>query len=148
MIVILSAAADSPQYRADPAFQAGLLDAAEALRRVGKRVILVGPVPSYPSDVPRRVALAWQSQPGIIAQGVPTAEFLSRNRAVLASLARARGNGFAVFLPHEQLCRERCDLVRGGKVLYFDDHHLSVAGGRIIAAPLAQLVWQALVLSH
>jgi peptidoglycan/LPS O-acetylase OafA/YrhL len=147
-IVILSAAADSPQYRADPAFQAGLLDAAEALRRAGKRVILVGPVPSYPSDVPRRVALAWQSQPGTMPQGVPIAKFLSRNRAVLASLQLARSHGFAVLLPHEQLCRESCDLVRGGKVLYFDDHHLSVEGGRIIAAPLADLVWQTLVLSQ
>jgi hypothetical protein len=46
-----------------------------------------------------------------------------------------------VIYPHRLLCRETCDLVRDGKVLYFDDHHLSVAGSRFIAPAVAEAIW-------
>lgn len=141
--ILLTAASDSPQFRAQPALLQGLVDAAHALRAAGKRVIVIGPVPTYPSDVPRRLALAWQAHPGTPAEGVPVSEFLTRNRTVLDRLSTLQREGIAVFYPHALLCGQTCALIRDGQVLYFDDHHLSVAGGRVIAPQLAQLVWGA-----
>lgn len=140
--IVLSTAADSEQFRADPAYLQGLTAAARTLRKAGKHVVVIGPVPTYPTDVPRRLALAWQDAPGTIAEGMPTGQFLHRNRAVLAALSALERDGIAVFYPHAVMCRQTCALMLDGKVMYFDDHHLSAAGGRIIAAPLARLIWR------
>lgn len=139
--IILSANSDSDAYRADPVTDTGFYAAVRAIRAAGKRVIVIGPVPNYANDVPRTVALAWQAQPGTATDGVETSTFLARNQLAMSRLARLESEGVTVIYPHRLLCRETCDVVRDGKVLYFDDHHLSVAGSRILAPAVAAAIW-------
>lgn len=139
--VILDANWDSDQVRAQPGLYTSFFDAAERLRAAGKRVVLVGPLPTYESDIPRLLARSWQMRPGSYPAGIDTAEFVARNRVILGRLADAERRGFAVYYPHRTLCGETCALVSGDRPLYYDDHHLTLAGARLIAPELARIAW-------
>jgi hypothetical protein len=53
----------------------------------------------------------------------------------------ARRAGASVVLPQALFCAgERCTIMRDGRMLYFDEHHLSLDGARIVAAEVERLL--------
>jgi len=103
-----------------------------ALLRAGKRVVVIGPVPGARFDVPRRLAQLARDRKIETANGYSRTEVLRMTDWFYDVIDRW-GDRVTVIEPMSYLCRgDRCDVVRDGKPLYFDYHHLSVAGAQLI----------------
>jgi hypothetical protein len=138
--VFLFARYDGEHFRRDLDFRRGIVRAATGLARAGKRVVLVGPVPGYDFNVPKRLAThALRGRP--LPDGMPAADFVQRNRDAFDLLGRLSGPNFLHIYPHRRICDRMCRLVADGRPLYFDSHHLSVAGARHLA-PLFEPVFR------
>lgn len=117
----------------DPAFVAKLDATIRALRAEGRQVILIGPVPPQPFDVPRHLAHLARAGQLDQAQGVDRARIEARTRNLRALFARWQARGVTLIDPMARLCdARRCAIIHDGKPLYFDSHHLSVAGARLV----------------
>lgn len=119
----------------DPGFVARLDRTIAAIRAEGREVVLIGPVPPQPFDVPRR--LAHLARAGRLAQteGVARSWVDGRTVHLRALFARWQARGVQLIDPVAALCDARhCAIERDGKPLYFDSHHLSVAGARLVIA--------------
>ena len=95
----------------------------------GKKVILVAPVPEPGIDVPEAMANA--AVHGVHTDQRPTlADYRTRNEFVLSDMDDLRRQyRVTVVNPAEVLCASgRCALMRDGRPLYVDHHHLSVFG--------------------
>ncbi len=128
----------NPANQRRPGLPQALAATIARLRTGGRTVVLLGGVPMQAWPVPRH--LAHLEQRGVLSEpdGVTLAEHTAMTRYLAPTLAGLRADGVTVVEPSDLLCRSgRCDVYRGGQVLYFDRHHLSVAGARIVAAGLA-----------
>ena len=119
------------------------------LAAMGKRVWIVGPVPEVGVNVPRALANAerFHFEPAL----EPTrAEFDDRQRSTLAILDRVAARHGATVVPvHETLCDTNTCRVesRNSRALYYDDDHLSFAGGRAIM-PALRTIFEDQVMPH
>jgi hypothetical protein len=115
------------------AFRAQLDRTIAALVREEREVVVFGPVPPNGFDVPRRLAhLAAQGRIEA-ARGQARSDMEERTGAVRALLNKWEQSGVRVIDPLEAMCGpEVCDIVRGGTPLYFDSHHLSIAGAELV----------------
>ncbi|QGP80357.1 acyltransferase family protein [Sphingobium sp. CAP-1] len=114
-----------------PAFVAMLDRTIAALRAQGRQVVLIGPVPPQPFDVPRRLAHLARAGRIDAAQGVARAVIDARTVHLRALFARWQAHDVRLIDPIAALCdARRCAIERDGKPLYFDSHHLSVAGAK------------------
>ena len=123
----------------DPAFVARLDATIAALRALGRDVVLIGPVPPQPFDVPRRLAHLAQAGRLSEAQGIDRAALDARTVHLSALFRAWQSRGVRLIDPAAALCDGRlCAIARDGRPLYFDSHHLSVAGARLViaAAPI------------
>ena len=119
----------------DPAFVARLDDTIRAIRRQGRSVTLIGPVPPQPFDVPRRLAHLAAARRMAETQGIERSQVNARTVHLRAAIARWRTQGVGFIDATAILCpRQRCDLIDRGRALYFDSHHLSMAGARRVIA--------------
>jgi peptidoglycan/LPS O-acetylase OafA/YrhL len=123
----------------DPAYSLGenpqRLDATVSiLRALGRNVILIGAVPQQPFDVPRHLArLSERGASGTVV-GVSQAKFLERNAWLRAYYPSWLTLGVRIWEPADTLCsKTHCAVIRSGIPLYFDKHHLSLSGARLIA---------------
>lgn len=123
----------------------GLGEVVARLRRAGKRVVLVGPVPEFGVDVPRALALLAARGQAPEELVVTEEAFLARQGRVLALLDAHAGPGVLRVNPHELLrlpgpgpARYRA-MADGDATLYFDDDHLSLTGARFVAPAFAPL---------
>ncbi|QYJ06957.1 acyltransferase family protein [Qipengyuania flava] len=145
--VYLSAYWASGEYR--DAAPAATLDATIArLERAGRKVVLIGAVPKQAYDVPRALQRA-------AAYGLPnpTARPASEHARDSAWLARQfdewRSRGVVVIDPAEALIAgNRSRITVDGMPLYFDSHHLTLAGARLVLdthdkAHRGESVWHA-----
>lgn len=115
------------------------------LRAQGHSVVLVGATPPHPAGIPVPDALARWVQFGGIASAYRFA--LDRHKsseidADLARIAHAYGASYVALSP--LLCPDEsgCRGYKDGKVLYFDDNHLSLAGARTVTHELlAPAIW-------
>ncbi|MCA8930003.1 MAG: acyltransferase, partial [Alphaproteobacteria bacterium] len=109
-------------------------------RDLGARVILVGPVPEAPFDVPKTLMRAVHLQQPMPA--IDRASFDRRQTEVLPVIAaEAKRPGVAVFWPHDRMCdADTCRVVDGHTPLYADDDHLSLPGSLEVLPGLADLV--------
>ncbi|MFN7694364.1 MAG: acyltransferase family protein [Burkholderiales bacterium] len=120
-------------------FSSALESTVAALRKAGKQVMLVEPVPTYGYPVPaalaQRQARGWPLE----EQGQLVSDY-ERRQALGLSLARKLANAKEVVrLPAaEWLCDgDRCKVMdAAGRPLYFDDNHLSLTGARLLVAPI------------
>lgn len=112
-----------PQYRDNGVL--GPLDRTIArLHGAGKRVVLIGPVPRQSFEVPRRLALG-----GLTVATSPRRDYLADTQWITASYPKWRAQGVSIIDPATVLVEgEKTVIVAGGHPLYFDSHHLSVAG--------------------
>ncbi|MFC3442623.1 acyltransferase family protein [Sphingobium rhizovicinum] len=119
----------------DPAFIAKLDRTIAALRALGRDVVLIGPVPPQPFDVPRRLAHLARAGAVTDAQGVKRAWVDARTVHLRALFSRWQAQGVRLIDPVAALCDARsCAIERDAKPLYFDSHHLSVAGAKWVVA--------------
>ncbi len=106
------------------------------VQAMGRKVVLIGAVPPFTSDVPTH--LARLAQAGISgAEGLKRGEFDERTRWISKNYRAWQRQGVTIFDPAQFMCDARnCQLSKGGKPLYFDGHHLSMTGARHLAAHL------------
>ena len=138
--VVLVARHESYFRGAEPlaGYEAGLIDVVRELSRAGKRVLLLGPIPSYSYPVPatlRQLRLRGEAPDA----GQSSAGFLARQSPVLGLLDRVAAiTGAERLAMHAVLCQgSRCRISDdSGRALYFDDNHLSLHGASLVAAEL------------
>ncbi|RYM09851.1 MULTISPECIES: acyltransferase family protein [Sphingobium] len=119
----------------DPAFVGKLDRTIAAIRALERQVVLIGPVPPQPFDVPRRLAHLTQTGQLGEARGVDRAHVEARTVHLRALFIRWKARGVSLIDPVAALCPTgRCAIERDGKPLYFDSHHLSTAGARLVIA--------------
>lgn len=103
------------------------------LRELGKRVWIVASVPEIGWNVPSTLARSMRF--GHPPPPAPSrAQFAARQAFVEATLAELDAlPGVTVLRPAAALCAgERCEVLRNGRPLYFDTHHLSLTGAALI----------------
>lgn len=121
----------------DPQFAAALERTIALLVGNGRRVVLIGAVPPNRFDVPRRLAHLARIGALAEARGVDRAEIAATDARLRTIARRWQGRGLVYVEPSAALCGTgTCEIVHAGAPLYFDAHHLSLAGARRVLAPL------------
>ncbi|WP_108792083.1 SGNH hydrolase domain-containing protein [Erythrobacter sp. Alg231-14] len=127
-------------YWAQPPYQiAGineLLDETIArLHALGKTVTLIGPIPTQPVAVPRLLAMHGPDAPTL-----STADFLAVADGFRQNYPAWRARGVVIIDPIDRLSDNgQTIIVAAGQPLYYDDHHLSLAGARhILGTPIQE----------
>lgn len=123
-------------------FKQSLHRLVDALLRAGKRIILVYPVPELGYDVPSRAARMKAQGQDPAAFTVPESAYFRRQDHALAILdGLGKRRGLTRVYPEDVLCpRGRCLSISRGTPLYFDSHHLSMPGSRLLVPQL----WKAI----
>ncbi len=120
-----------------PGLPEALSSTIKRLRAGGRKVVLVGAIPMQPWPVPRH--LAHLAQRGMLDQndGSSVADLGAATRYLNPTFTTLGAEGVTIVQPGDSLCPTgRCDVSRNGQTLYFDRHHLSIAGARIVAAEI------------
>ena len=115
-------------------FDRALKRTVAALKRAGKRVVVVGPVPEVGVEVPTVVAM--ERLKGVTDRVAPTMQqFMERQAFVLREIQHlAKQPEVTAVYPHKVLCgKGLCDIVDGTRTLYIDTDHLSVYGAHKIS---------------
>lgn len=116
-----------------PAFVAQLDETIRAIRGLGRAVVIIGPVPPQPFDVPRHLAHLAQRGDLRDAHGVERRWVNDRTIYLRASFDQWQRQGVKLIDPIARLCGPQwCAIERNGRPLYFDSHHLSVTGARLV----------------
>ncbi|CAN7284580.1 acyltransferase family protein [Caulobacter sp. LjRoot300] len=122
----------------DTRLLAGLARTVEALRRQGKRVVLVAPPPSAPYNIGRCVdrlhAGLWSVFPTANC-AIDHDEYTRRRAPVLKFLTEVERRGIVPVIGFDEvLCdARRCQVVSAGRSLYLDNDHFSQSGSRVVA---------------
>lgn len=123
--IYLAAYWDQAPYR-DAGLDVSLSQTIAQLQALGKDVVLIGPTPTQPVSVPRLLALH-----GGDAQTLPAAEFEAEAAWFTQNFTEWRARGVTIIEPADRLTHNgQTVIVAGGSPLYYDDHHLSLAGAR------------------
>ncbi len=110
------------------------------LLALNRQVVLVGPVPKQAFDVPRHLAHILQKGEPTDSVGISKEAFLAQSVWITASFPRWRALGITIVEPANTLCNQkRCTVIREETPLYFDPHHLSLSGARLVVAANAAL---------
>lgn len=114
-------------------FQRNLVDSACELAK-DRKVYLIRPIPEMLVDVPRFAARKALLGKGPVIS-ISEQEYADRHEFVKQSqdLAAVRCDGVDVLDPTPFLCEaERCAGVKDGRALYYDSHHLSEHGNKLL----------------
>lgn len=120
-------------------FRSGLKETVRTLTAMGKRVILVAPIPEFRRNVPESLARAeLYSEPAQLA--LSRADYLRRQRQVFSAFDEMRRRFAAgILYPHHFLCRSgQCATMAHGVPLYSDDDHLSRQGSLLLSGMVYQ----------
>lgn len=108
------------------------------LQQLGKHVVFIGPVPTQAFDVPRatsRAAAYGLAQP----VGIDLDLYGQKADWVRSRYPAWRNNGVEIIDPAVALFDgQRSRIVADGHALYFDNHHLTLAGARLVLDKHAQ----------
>ena len=105
------------------------------LKQAGKNVILIGPVPPQSFEVPRRLAMR-----GPKIATASRASYLAKTDWLTSKFPEWQQTGVQIINPADQLVQgDTTIIVADGQPLYFDSHHLSVAGAKRVLAGGSQL---------
>lgn len=124
-----------------PKWERGFFLLVDRLTSAGKDVVIVGPLPEPPFNVPHHLYVERFGFAG--HQGsIPLAAYERRHRTILSIFARLSGRPAVSFIwPEQILCTNgQCPIIDHGKPIYFDQDHLSVYGARK-TSPLYDLVF-------
>ena len=109
-----------------------------ALRKMGRTVVLVGPLPfprlNVPSSIARSVMFGWNND----RIALPRSAYNREVSPIITDLRRIGTAHDAEFvdLTSVMCSKSQCPFVTGGRPLYFDDNHLSLSGARIVAGQI------------
>ncbi len=115
-------------------FRLGLKETVRTLTAMGRRVILVAPIPEFRRSVPETLARAeLYSEPSRLA--LSQADYLRRQRGVFGAFDEMRRRfAVGIIYPHHLLCRTgHCAIMAHGVPLYADDDHLSRQGSLLLS---------------
>lgn len=134
--VVLIAHYQGYQQLPDTEMPESFLEAALALKRAGKQVVIVEPLPTFDFDPPSEVGLAQRFGREPRQIGIKTARYDQDNGATIALLrAFGREHAMPVISPRALFCDD--DMCRvydpTAGVLFFDSVHPSLTGARRIA---------------
>lgn len=123
------------EHRDDPQTIVRLDATIAALRAAGRRVVVIGPVPTQDWNVPRRLARLAMFGQADGATGASEAAYRRQNAWFLSAYPRWQAQGVGLIDPALALfVSGKGRIVKAGDPLYFDSHHLSVAGARAVLA--------------
>jgi hypothetical protein len=120
----------------------GFAQAIVELKAAGKTIVLVYPTPRDRVSVPQRLA-AEQLHFGKFRSTISTLKtFENRLKNTFARLdSLAETYGLVVVRPSDVYCpNDRCETYLGGQVLFFDRHHPSLSGARLLAPLFADVI--------
>ncbi|MBI1182386.1 MAG: acyltransferase family protein [Alphaproteobacteria bacterium] len=121
-----------------PKLSAGLSTTTARLATLGKRVVLIYPVPEPRVEVPTVLALSAIRGLNLSAYGTRYADYLRNNARYIALLDKLPAALRAY--PARAFCDHRmCRIYAQGDALYFDDDHPSISGARRIVSQLRPL---------
>jgi peptidoglycan/LPS O-acetylase OafA/YrhL len=105
------------------------------IRAAGKTVVIVGPVPLQPYNVPRYLAhLVARGEIGQ-AHGGSAADYARQTLWFTANYPRWQAEGVTILDPARALVAgEYTRIIAGGESLYVDENHLSMAGAKAVLA--------------
>jgi len=111
------------------------------LLATGKVVYVLYPIPELPIGIRKAIMplTIFGTAPLLdLARTTTAAYYFERHRFILDKLNRLPyGPSLRAVKPFDILCHnEYCPMVKEGKALYFDDHHLSLAGANFIVESL------------
>nr|WP_245404750.1 acyltransferase family protein [Ancylobacter gelatini] len=127
--------------RKEKGFDTGFEDVVRDLRKAGKNVVIVLPIPVYDFDVPSVLGSVQERGGDPSTIGVRQAEFdasVADTRTFLTDLAARYGA--RIFDPAALFCDGAlCRVYRPAVgVLYFNENHISLTAARHLSAPLLQ----------
>jgi peptidoglycan/LPS O-acetylase OafA/YrhL len=122
-----------------------LVSTIDALRRAGKHVFVLGPIPEIPRPLQQEIAATPQMVAETDHVGITRQWYEQRNRYVLDHLKQLPwGNDLTFVDPTAVLCGPvNCKSVIGSKAMYFDADHLSVSGARLVMSQIATFLGSA-----
>lgn len=140
--VVLTAYYGRHAYLGEARIAAALERSAALLRRAGKRVIIMGPLPKPPYDVPSGLARRDRNGRSDLPLAQSEAGYRRASLSMRAALARlADGHAIIIADPGAAMCADgTCPYVVGTTPLYMDDNHPSVAGAERIARHILPLL--------
>ena len=102
------------------------------LQKMGRRVVLIGAVPPQPRSVPRALSRA-AAFGGVVPDPPPRADYGARAGWIPRRCAGGRKSGGPSIDPATVLFDgPNSRITSADKLLYFDSHHLTLAGARLV----------------
>lgn len=129
-------------YPATDEFKSGLLSTVHALAGTGCRVYVLKDVPIPGFNVPRLSAVTAMRGGNLEGLGISRSKHEHANRDLAETFERISQTGATILDPSALFLntRDLYGVVKDGKVLYCDKHHLSVEGSRLLT-PLFQPIF-------
>lgn len=110
-------------------------DTISRLQALGVEVFIFGPIPSQPFTVPKHLALEAANGNPASSTGLSVAVYQEVNSWFVSRFPEWRKKGVVVIDPLEVLADgPDTRIIADGLPLYFDTHHLSIAGARKVLA--------------
>jgi peptidoglycan/LPS O-acetylase OafA/YrhL len=113
----------------------------DRLLTAGKRVVVVLQAPRLPRHIQYFIRDVRGPDDLALMPSVSTAEWTGRLQGLKAALIRQFGGrpGFQLVDPADVFCPgTSCAAILNGQALFFDEHHMSVAGAGLVAAGIAK----------
>lgn len=105
------------------------------LQAADRQVVVIGPVPSQPFNVPRALARAAARGDEGKVMGRTRQSYEKESLWFRRNFTHWRAQGVTIMDPATALVGEsRTRIVANGEPLYFDSHHLSITGARAVLA--------------
>lgn len=123
-------------------FRRGLSNLVDKLLANGKHVVLVYPVPETGFDIPSTLALISSRGQDPASFTTPRATYVERQERALRILDGVGKDPLLTRVyPDDVFCHgSRCLTYAKGAPLYFDSHHLSIPGARMLQPKLEQAI--------
>lgn len=130
-------------YPATESLKSNLVATVRALQETGTRVYVLKDVPTPGFDVSRFAALTTLHQGNLAELGVPAEQYQMAGQDLNPTFSELACMGATLLDPAGCLPRHdgRYDVIQGGQLLYWDSHHLTVEGSRLLT-PLFEPIFQ------
>lgn len=118
-------------------FEIGLRRTVDAIRKIGREVLLVGQIPEVAYDVPSAFTIATITHRDINSIIATTLDEYRKRTELVDSVFKDLDNEDKVEIlsPYASICdQERCSVVKDNTPLYRDDHHLSTFGSKYVSS--------------
>lgn len=120
----------------EPVWLEGLTRLVRELRGIGTDVLVIGPIPEPQSVVP--ICLSGHLD-DVMACSPPTSSAVTASGIAAESSATAAGGGQYVDVTRLFCTEDRCPVIVGNALVYFDDNHLTAEYARALSPAIGAL---------